>query len=71
MCIKLHSYFSPDDEMNVQVENICMVCRDARDNMRDATVIQFAGDSENYISVTESPAEVMRKIEDRMGNKRR
>lgn len=71
MWIKLHSYFYPDEEMNVQVENICTVYRDDRDDMRDATVIQFAGESENYISVTESPEEVMRKIEDRLVNKRR
>ena len=62
MWIKLHSFFKPDEEMNVQVENICTVYRDDRDDMRDATVIQFAGSSGNYINVKETPKEVMGKI---------
>ena len=70
MWIKLHSYFYPDEEMNVQVEMICSVYKDHREDMRDVTVIQFPG-GWNYINVKESPEEVMRKIEDRMGNKRR
>ena len=70
MWIKLHSYFYPDEEMNVQVEMICSVYKDHREDMRDVTVIQFPG-GWNYINVKESLEEVMGKIEDRMGNKRR
>ena len=70
MWIKLHSYFYPDEEMNVQVEMICSVYKDHREDMRDVTVIQFPG-GWSYINVKESPEEVMGKIEDRMGNKRR
>lgn len=61
MWIKLHSYFYPDAEMHVQVENICAVCKDHRKAIRDATVIQFIG-SANYIHVKESPEEVTGKI---------
>ena len=68
MWIKLHSYFYPDEEMNVQVENICAVYKNHRKEMRDATVIQFIG-SENYIDVKESPEEVTGKIA--LVNKRR
>lgn len=61
MWIKLHSYSYPDEEMNVQVEQICTVYKDQREDMRDVTVIQCAG-SFNYIHVKESPEEVMGKI---------
>ena len=68
MWIKLHSYFYPDEEMNVQVENICAVYKNHRKDMRDATLIQFIG-SENYIDVKDSPEEVTGKIA--LVNKRR
>ena len=61
MWIKLHSYFYPDEEVNVQVENICAVYKNHRKDMRDATLIQLAG-SANYINVKESPEEVTEKI---------
>jgi uncharacterized protein YlzI (FlbEa/FlbD family) len=58
--IKLHLVYD-GREVYANTENINIVNKDYRES-KDVTCISFAGDTENYIRVTESVEEVMKRI---------
>lgn len=58
--IKLHLKYD-GREVYVNTKNITIVNKDCRES-KDITCISFAGETKNYIRVTESVEEVMERI---------
>lgn len=63
--IKLHLVYDGRD-VYANTKNITNVNKDCSDS-KDVTCISFAGETKNYIRVTESVEEVMAKIRDAIG----
>ena len=63
MWIKVHSAGVKPNTIFVQTEQICAIYKDLREQRYNCgTIIQFSGEENNYVGVSESADEIMEMI---------